>query len=473
MLRRLSETKSVFTNAKAVARRILAVGLVTVLSVGVLSGCGNTAKNGKVTITIGAWPAPEAANYEMMEAQRAEFMKMYPDIMVETDTYTYDVSSFVAKAASKQLPTLYHTHFTEVEKIINNKFARAITKQASDYDCVANMNPSLTELVQKDGELYGIPRYAYAMGLFVNEKLFKDAGLVNSDGSIQVPSTYEELAVTAQIIKEKTGKAGFMMSTTNNCGGWHFMNIAWSNGVKFMEEKDGKWIATFNSQECVDSLQYVKDLRWKYDALTSNVFVDGLEIQKLFASGEAAMIFLNPPGSALSSTYGMDKESIEAWRMPAGKDGRYSQLGGTVYMIEPSATDEQVEAVMKWLEYVGVLSQYNDIQIKSWKDTANQTVASGGFVLPKEAFPIWVNDERNTKYEESIAEYVNVDEKNFADYYGFDDVVVKVEEPESAQQLYGLLDACIQEVLTNENADPAALIEQAAKDFQKNYLDKV
>ena len=37
--------------------------------------------------------------------------------------------------------------------------------------------------------------------------------------------------------------------------------------------------------------------------------------------------------------------------------------------------------------------------------------------------------------------------------------------------LYALLDACIQEVLTNENADCAALIQKAASDFQQNYLE--
>ena len=40
-----------------------------------------------------------------------------------------------------------------------------------------------------------------------------------------------------------------------------------------------------------------------------------------------------------------------------------------------------------------------------------------------------------------------------------------------AQELYGLLDACIQEVLNNENADCKELIKKAAADFQRNFLD--
>ena len=47
----------------------------------------------------------------------------------------------------------------------------------------------------------------------------------------------------------------------------------------------------------------------------------------------------------------------------------------------------------------------------------------------------------------------------------------QAEEPVDAQALYALLDTCIQEVLTNKDADCASLIKKAASDFQKNNLD--
>ncbi|MCR4718947.1 MAG: hypothetical protein K5768_04890 [Firmicutes bacterium] len=40
-----------------------------------------------------------------------------------------------------------------------------------------------------------------------------------------------------------------------------------------------------------------------------------------------------------------------------------------------------------------------------------------------------------------------------------------------AQELYGLLDSCIQEVLTNKDADCKAVIKKAAEDYQSNFLD--
>ena len=53
------------------------------------------------------------------------------------------------------------------------------------------------------------------------------------------------------------------------------------------------------------------------------------------------------------------------------------------------------------------------------------------------------------------------------------DCELRPEEPVCAQELYGILDGCIQEVLTNKDADPATLLEKANADFQSNYLDNI
>ncbi len=50
---------------------------------------------------------------------------------------------------------------------------------------------------------------------------------------------------------------------------------------------------------------------------------------------------------------------------------------------------------------------------------------------------------------------------------------MKFEEPYFAQELYGILDAVLQSVLTDKNADPKALLDKAVNDFQTQYLDKL
>ena len=46
------------------------------------------------------------------------------------------------------------------------------------------------------------------------------------------------------------------------------------------------------------------------------------------------------------------------------------------------------------------------------------------------------------------------------------------EPPVYCQEMYKILDSCVQAVLTDENADPQALLDKAAEDFQRDYLDK-
>ena len=75
--------------------------------------------------------------------------------------------------------------------------------------------------------------------------------------------------------------------------------------------------------------------------------------------------------------------------------------------------------------------------------------------------------------DELREKYANVPEENFADYSSFIDVMVHEEEPQCAQELYSILDAGIQQVLTDKDADCASIVKQMAEDFQKNHLDKL
>ena len=93
--------------------------------------------------------------------------------------------------------------------------------------------------------------------------------------------------------------------------------------------------------------------------------------------------------------------------------------------------------------------------------------------MKKPAFTIWINNERVAMDEELRAQYSNVAEENFADYSSFVDVMVREEEPVCAQELYNIFDKAIQQVLTEKDADCAAIIKAMASDFQKNHLDKL
>jgi len=63
--------------------------------------------------------------------------------------------------------------------------------------------------------------------------------------------------------------------------------------------------------------------------------------------------------------------------------------------------------------------------------------------------------------------------KSYNDFVENCTAEIQAEEPVCAQELYAILDNCIQQVLIDENADCRALLEKANSDFQKNYLDNL
>lgn len=458
-------------------RRIVALGLAAMLAVTTLAGCGigSGGSDGKVTISVGNWPdetKPEALKDK--NRIKDEFEAKNPDIKIVSDTYGFDTKTFTMKAAADQLPTMFTTYFTEISTIIKNGYAADITEELKSSGFYDSMNPELLELVTgPDGKVYGVPTDAYAQGLYVNKKMFRDAGLVNEDGSIKVPKTYQELAEYAQIIKQKTGKAGFILPTTNNCGGWNFLNIAWAYGVEFeTQDENGKWHAAFDTPEAVEALQYIKDLKWKYNAFPDDTVIDLEKMSQYFATYQGAMMFNSPPGK-FAEKYGTSIDDVYVGRLPEGPHGRYSQMGGNLYMFKKNATKEQINAGLKWLEYTGISPKLTDEQMESARISYKESLNNGAIVLDRDAFNVWTNEETIQKRRELRKEYTNVNPADYAEYYAFEDVTIKPEPAACAQELYAVLDACIQEVVTNKDADVEKLIRDAARDFQVNHLDKM
>ena len=93
------------------------------------------------------------------------------------------------------------------------------------------------------------------------------------------------------------------------------------------------------------------------------------------------------------------------------------------------------------------------------------------------AMSVWSQDAESLKLEHQlIDERANSNLNHVRLYNEFVadcPAEIQPEEPVCAQELYGILDSCIQEVLTNKDADCATILEKANSDFQHNYLDGV
>ncbi|THF73747.1 type 2 periplasmic-binding domain-containing protein [Cohnella fermenti] len=439
------------------------------------AGAAPTESTEPVTIKIGNWPKPnDEANKQLFEDIEAQMKTKYPYVTIEHDEWGYDVVSFLPKAVSGQLPTLYDSFYTEADKIIKAKYSADITDMMKKYGYDTGINPELLKLVERDGKYYGLPKDGYVIGMMYNLNVFKEAGLVDANGVPQMPKTYEELAQTAVTIKEKTGKAGFFFPTKTNQGGWMFTNIAWSYGADF-EEQDasGKWKAIFNSPEAVAALQYVKDLKWKYDVLPDNNLVDTNDLLMMFGADQVGMSFgmyefLGP----LVLNAKMSKDSLALSSMPSGPAGKAALLGGGLYMFAPGSTTEQLDAAFKWLELRGLTPKATPEALAALENNLKIQVDQG-YVVGPHGLQIWTDPERVAAEQEIAAKYANVNMALFQDYMDNSAASMRPEPAVNAQELYKALDTVIQAVLTNKDADPQALLDRAVQEFQRDYLDKV
>ena len=220
-------------------------------------------------LKLGIWPEDTLTDdIKLHEGYVTTFNETHPNVEVVPAYYKYATDTFVSLAESGNLPTIFETWYTEPQKLINGGFVADITEELKARGWDTAMNPSIRDLLSKDGKIYGIPRDGYALGMMVNIELFEEAGLVDENGYPKYPKTWEELAQTAKIIKEKTGQAGLCLLAKDNAGGWHFSNIAWNFGATLTLEKDGKFVANVNSPEAIAAMEYVKSLKWEYDVLT-------------------------------------------------------------------------------------------------------------------------------------------------------------------------------------------------------------
>ena len=424
----------------------------------------------KVELKLGIWP--EDTLTEQIEEHKQHVLALnatQPNIDVIPSYYKYSPDNFISMAEAGTVPTIFECWYTDTQKLIDAGLVADITDNLIARGWENSMNPTIKDLMSKDGRIYGIPRDGYGLGLYLNLELFEEAGLMDADGLPIYPKTWQELAETAKKIKDTTGQAGFDLLAMDRNAGWHFSLIAWDFGAQLTTVADGKFSANLDSPEAIAAMQYCSDLKWVYDVLTPDPLADGwAEGHANLGTGVAAM-YLGANDSVAQPTenYGLPVDKFALVPAPAGPNGDQFVLhGGTPYMFANNATKEEIDAALNYLVIMGKAPVATDEAIAGWRRDYQRMVDTGVPVIPR--FPCWVDlkviDAENT----IIDEFKNVDMRLFNDYFTLikEPGKLHLEEPVEAQSMYQEICNVMQEVLTNKDADIPALMKQADTNFQ-------
>jgi len=458
-----------------VESRFSGLWLSLIVFAGVLVyGCGgspggkqSSPGEGKIHISVNRGPKEgEVLRRKWMDRRLELFAQRYPDIEVEVRTWDYTPESFVAKMAGGTCPDLVNTWATEGPMLMDHGLARDITDLFERWEGRAEIRPVILSPFQREGRVYGLPFSAYSISLYYNKRLFREAGLVDAQGRVQPPQTWEEFVDAAvRLTDPGRSQVGFAVAGAKPFAGWHFLNWTWQAGGEFEEKVDGRWTAVFDRAPVVRALGFLKELRWKHVCVQKNILADNDDILRMFAASEAAMI-IEPANDnsmvVLVERYGFDLDQLGISQLPAGPAGRATQFGADYYIINAHVPDNRLEACFAWMTFS---------VSPEWIEAREAISAEFGYPSGCPYVPIFTG-KRAEQWEATLARHRNVP---VFEYYGLTVTeTLRAEPPYFCQQLYSeALSPAVQEVLRDPEADPGEVLRRYGDSFQSIFLDRL
>ncbi|MEU9852672.1 extracellular solute-binding protein [Streptomyces sp. NPDC047974] len=454
------------------ARRASAVTLVSAMTLTALAACGTSSSsdNGtdgasqptgssdasapldpktKVTLTIDCMPpAAKAAELKEWKEDVAEFNKTYPNVTIEgrsTPGQCLEPPRFTAMLKAKSQPDVFYTYFTDLPQVLSENGAADISAYVNDKTVPAlkDIDPDVLGSLKQDGKLYGLPTSNYTMGLLINRKLFKDAGL-DPDAP---PRTWDEVRAAAKKIAALgDGVAGFGEYSAANTGGWHFTAQLYSLGGDVVDASGTK--AAFNDELGKQVVRNLHAMRWEDDSMGKTQLLKWGDLQKQIATDKLGMFLAAPDDIAyMVQQLGATYENFGMGPIPGGRN---TLAGGNNYMVKQGISSDKIKAAVAWLNFKNLTVGKGQFD---WARTKADKLPVG---IPQPNF--WLNESK-TKDDAARVEHATMPVANFKTF--MDNPVPGKAEPPKAQEIYKILDNVMSGVLTNEAADIDKLLSTA------------
>ncbi|MGW6930589.1 ABC transporter substrate-binding protein [Lentzea sp. NPDC054927] len=425
------------------------LGGVLVLSTAACGSGSTTEPGGKVTINInGQPPQTQAFDRKVFDEDVAEFEKQNQDIDLVPHEGFMDPKTFSAKLAGGQLEDVFYVYFTDPAALIARKQAADLTDYVKDVPHYGDLKQELKDVFTVDGKVYGLPTANYTMGLLYSRTNFTKAGL-NPD---QPPKTWDEVRAAAKKLKD-AGVTGFAEYSKSNQGGWHFTTWMKSVGGDIARKDGDTYKADFNNDKGKEVLRRLKEMRWDDNSMGEKQLLEIGDVQNMMGAGQLGMYLAAPDNVA--AIVNQFKGKYDDYGLAAIPDQKGTLLGGEGYMINPKATPDKIKAGLKWIQWKYLNPDRLEGNLQKYKDRGQPV----GLPIPPIA-DIWTGEPRKQQ-EDLKSKYATMPVKNFQAYVDGSEKTKGSLEPPQAQQVYAILDTVVQAVLTNKDADHAALLKDA------------
>jgi multiple sugar transport system substrate-binding protein len=442
-----------------VATTVAAASLLA-LSAGWISStaAGSTGSAKAVTISVASLiPGSTAAAVQQFNAQVAEFEQANPGITVKSVEYQWTGPTFAAKLAAGTLPTVFEVPFTDARALGDNGQLADLTSQVKKLPYYAKYNPAvLAEGTDAKGQIVALPKGAYAQALHYNRQLFAQAGLDPN----KPPTTWGQLRADAKVIAQKTGKAGYVeMAKDDNTAGWILTTLVYTLGGRMESGTGTNAKATLDNPKTYEALNLLKAMRWTDNSMGSNFDYGWSDINQAFAAGTVGMyisgsdVYTNlvQASNINPSIYGLAA-------LPLAKSKTAGVLGGgTLAAVRPDASAAQKAAAVKWIDFF-----YERPLVDKAQAIRNaQTLVASKQPVGVPALPIF-NKAQYDLANTWIKPFINVPLNQMKPFTtGIFKQTLIPEPSASTQSVYHALDAVVEAVLTDRNANVTQMLQQA------------
>jgi ABC-type glycerol-3-phosphate transport system substrate-binding protein len=443
----------------AMTAAVIAASLLAVCAAAVSSAAARNGATAKpVTISVASLiPGSTDAAIQQFNNQVAEFQKANPNIHVKSVEYQWTGPTFAAKLAAGTLPTVFTVPFTDARTLGDNGQLANLTNEVKGLSYYSKFNPAvLAEGIDSKKQIVALPTAAYAQALHYNRKLFTEAGLDPN----KPPTTWAQLRADARQIAQKTGKAGYAeMGKDDNTAGWILTTLVYALGGRMETGSGTSAVATLNSPQVVTALNLLKTMRWTDNSMGSNFDYGWSDINQAFAAGTVGMyISGSDVYTNLVSASNIDSSIYGLATIPLAKNAKAGVLGGgTLAAVRPDANAASRAAAVKWIDFFyeqPLISKQQAIRNAKTLVASNQPVG-----VP--ALPVF-NKVQYLLANTWIKPYINVPQSQMKPFTTGIFNQRLIPEPEaSTQSVYHSLDAPVEAVLTDKNANIQQLLNAA------------
>lgn len=215
---------------------------------------------GPIELTIWTHEDPNRTRIEKQYID--EFMAANPNVKVNYVTYPSGKIKdiLVSGFAANQGPDIFNLEINDAYPFITNGRVVPVDPASAGYKSqqaiVDNYLPNMLNPVMMDGKLYGLPLELTNWCVYLNKKIFREAGL---DPDKDYPKTWEQVMSISEKIVQRNGqiitRRGFDFR-------YPYYLISW---VPMVEQLGGKLVSDDGKTAIVNDEAWLKVLRYMKD----------------------------------------------------------------------------------------------------------------------------------------------------------------------------------------------------------------